>query len=207
MDNSICHNGSKVAPKVKKHHFSRLSHSLTLFAKIKLCDYCVTSTLDRILKDHNVTSNHEIEEAIAPAENGLFLMTCEASSVSGWAVLHGSLRLAESILLNRLEIFSAWFVNVEIGGRPRTFSPAADQHFAPIGRCLEKKMLSLFPFANISLKYNLNAVEMGYFLLSDIIFSQKMKTDGSLCGEKGYRRPRITLGRTATISIMFCFWW
>jgi hypothetical protein len=61
MDNSICHNGSKVVPKIKKHHLSRF---LTLFAKIRIWDYCVTGMLKKILKDHEFTSNHEIEEVI-----------------------------------------------------------------------------------------------------------------------------------------------
>jgi hypothetical protein len=50
---------------------------------------------------------------------------------------------------------------------------------------LYKKLLDLFlPFANISLKPNLNAVEMGYFLLQCVVFSQEMKIDGLICGEK-----------------------
>jgi hypothetical protein len=46
-------------------------------------------------------------------------------------------------------------------------------------------LLGLFlPFAIISLKHNLNAVEKGYLLLQYVRFSQKMKTDGFICREK-----------------------
>jgi hypothetical protein len=60
-------------------------------------------------------------------------------------------------------------------------------HQPPIARCLYKKLLELFfPFANISLKPNFNAIQRGYFLLQYVIFYQKMKIDGSICGEKRY---------------------
>jgi hypothetical protein len=42
----------------------------------------------------------------------------------------------------------------------------------------------VFLFVNISLKRNLNPVEKGYFLLQYVMFCQKKKTDGSLCGKK-----------------------
>jgi hypothetical protein len=45
---------------------------------------------------------------------------------------------------------------------------------------------------------------MGYFLVQYVIFSQKMKIDGSICGEKRYCQSRITFGRTGTMVIMFC---
>jgi hypothetical protein len=56
------------------------------------------------------------------------------------------------------------------------FSPAADRHCAPIDGCLYKKLFDLFfPFANASLNHHLKAIEMGYFLLQYVIFSQKRK--------------------------------
>jgi hypothetical protein len=61
-----------------------------------------------------------------------------------------------------------------------------------------------FPFAILSLNSNLNAVEKGYFLLQYVVFSQKMKIDDSICGEKRNCRPRTTFGRTATMVVMFC---
>jgi hypothetical protein len=58
--------------------------------------------------------------------------------------------------------------------RTLTFSPDAYRHFAPTGGCLYKELLDLyFPFVNISLKPNLNAVEKGYLLRQYVIFSHK----------------------------------
>jgi hypothetical protein len=46
-------------------------------------------------------------------------------------------------------------------------------------------LLDLFcRFVSVSLKRDLNAVEEESFLPQYIIFCQKMKTDGSICGEK-----------------------
>jgi hypothetical protein len=65
------------------------------------------------------------------------------------------------------------------------FSPAAYCRKALIGGCLYQKLLDLFfPFANISLKRHLNAAEKRRFLPQYVIFSQKIRTDGSLCGKK-----------------------
>jgi hypothetical protein len=65
------------------------------------------------------------------------------------------------------------------------FSPAAYRRKAPISGCLYKKLFDMFfPFANISLKRNLNAVEKGYLLLQYVIFYQKLTIDDSICGEK-----------------------
>jgi hypothetical protein len=75
------------------------------------------------------------------------------------------------------------------------FSPAACWRFAPIGGCLYRKLLDrFFPFANISLKRNLNTVEKGYFLPQYILFCQKMKINGFICREKRCRQPRVTFG-------------
>jgi hypothetical protein len=50
--------------------------------------------------------------------------------------------------------------------------------------CLDKKLLDMFfPLANISLERHFNAVEK-VLLLQSGIFSQKRKTDGSICREK-----------------------
>jgi hypothetical protein len=51
-------------------------------------------------------------------------MTCRVSSATEWVVLYGSLRMAESILLNEQEIISSRLVNVDIERRPETwFTP------------------------------------------------------------------------------------
>jgi hypothetical protein len=82
--------------------------------------------------------------------------------------------------------------------------PAAYRRFAPTRGCLSKNLLGLFfPFVNISLKCNLKAIEKGWFLLQYVRFYEKMKIDDSICGDKRYCRPRITFGRTVTISTMF----
>jgi hypothetical protein len=61
-------------------------------------------------------------------------------------------------------------------------SAAAYRRFAPINGCLYKKHLDMFsPFASISAKTDLNAVEKGYFSLQYVIFCQKMKIDGFVC--------------------------
>jgi hypothetical protein len=68
-----------------------------------------------------------------------------------------------------------------------------------------KKLLDLvFAFANISLKRDLNAVEKGYFLPHHVIFSQKMKTDGSLCGEKETLLAETNVRPNRDDTIMFC---
>jgi hypothetical protein len=85
-----------------------------------------------------------------------------------------------------------------------TCSPAVHWREAPIGGCLYKKLLDLFcPFANISLKRNLNAVEKGYFLLQSVMFCQTKKIYAPICGEKRCCRPRIRFGRTAMMAIKF----
>jgi hypothetical protein len=88
----------------------------------------------------------------------------------------------------------SWFETENPGGiecgstNPRgnpSCPAAADRSFAPISRCLYKKIAQpVFSFANISLKPNLDTVEKGYFLLQYVMFSQKMKIDVSVCGEK-----------------------
>jgi hypothetical protein len=68
---------------------------------------------------------------------------------------------------------------------PSSFSPAPYRRLAPTGGCIYKKLFELvFPFANISLKRDLNAAEKGRFLLQYVLFSQKKKIDGSIRGEK-----------------------
>jgi hypothetical protein len=56
--------------------------------------------LKEILKDRMFNPNDEIKEAIASAPSDLTLMTCRAFFRAELAVLHGSLRMVENILLN-----------------------------------------------------------------------------------------------------------
>jgi hypothetical protein len=55
-----------------------------------------------------------------------------------------------------------------------SYSAAAYRRKAPTGGYLDKKLPDLFRlFANISLKHNLNAVQMGYFWLHMSYFPRK----------------------------------
>jgi hypothetical protein len=60
-------------------------------------------------------------------------------------------------------------------------------------------------FRKYLFKTSFKSSRKGILLRQYIILCQKMKTDGSVCGEKRYCRPRMTFGRIATISIMFSF--
>jgi hypothetical protein len=70
MDNSMCHNGSKVVSKFDKHHIERLPHPL-YSPDLSSCDFWLLGMLKRILKDREFHSHDEIEEAITMAWNDL----------------------------------------------------------------------------------------------------------------------------------------
>jgi hypothetical protein len=70
MDDSMCHNGSKVALKFEKHHIFRLPHPL-YSPDISPCDFWLFGLLKGIMKDREFHSHDEIEEAITGARNGL----------------------------------------------------------------------------------------------------------------------------------------
>jgi hypothetical protein len=43
-------------------------------------------------------------------------MKCKASSTTGWIILHGSVRMGESLFLNKYEMVSSHVVYLKIGG-------------------------------------------------------------------------------------------
>jgi hypothetical protein len=63
VDNSMCHNGSKVASKFKKYHISRLLHP-PYSPGISARDFWFFGMLKRILNGCESNSSDEIEEAI-----------------------------------------------------------------------------------------------------------------------------------------------
>jgi hypothetical protein len=63
MDNSMCHNGSKVVSKFNKHHITRLQRPPYL-PDLSPCDFWLFGMLKEILKDREFHSHDEIEEAI-----------------------------------------------------------------------------------------------------------------------------------------------
>jgi hypothetical protein len=72
MDNSMCHNGSKVESKFGKHGLLRIPHP-SYSPDISLCDFWLFGLLKGILMDHEFTSSDEIEEAITTTWNDLTL--------------------------------------------------------------------------------------------------------------------------------------
>jgi hypothetical protein len=68
MDNSICHNGSKVVSKLEKHHLSRLPHP-PHSPEVSLSGFWLSGVLKVILEDREFNSNDETEEVIASAWN------------------------------------------------------------------------------------------------------------------------------------------
>jgi histone-lysine N-methyltransferase SETMAR len=70
MDNSTCHNGSKVTSKIKKNHIYRMMHP-PYSSDISPCGFWLFGMLKQILRDREVSSNDEIEDAIAQVWNDL----------------------------------------------------------------------------------------------------------------------------------------
>jgi histone-lysine N-methyltransferase SETMAR len=70
IDNSMCHNASKVVSEFDKHHIARLPHP-PYSPDLSLCDFWFFGMLKRILKDRGFHSHDEIEEAITMASNDL----------------------------------------------------------------------------------------------------------------------------------------
>jgi hypothetical protein len=70
INNSMGHNGSKVASKFDKHHIARLPHPL-YSPDLSPCDFWLFGMLKGILKDREFRSRDEIEEAITMAWNDL----------------------------------------------------------------------------------------------------------------------------------------
>jgi hypothetical protein len=70
MDNSTCHNESKVVLKFDKHHITGLLHP-PYSPDLSPCDFWLFGMLKGILKDQEFHSRDEIEEAITMAWNDL----------------------------------------------------------------------------------------------------------------------------------------
>jgi hypothetical protein len=70
MDNSMCHNGSKVMSKFDKNHIARLPHP-HYSQDLNPCGFWLFGMLKGILKDREFHSDDEIEEAMTMAWNDL----------------------------------------------------------------------------------------------------------------------------------------
>jgi hypothetical protein len=70
MDNSMCHNGSKVVSKFDRYHIARLPHA-PYSPDLIPCDFWLFEMLKGILKDRGFHSHDAIEEAITMAWNDL----------------------------------------------------------------------------------------------------------------------------------------
>jgi hypothetical protein len=110
-DNSACHNESKVASKFEQHHIFRLPHS----PDTSPCDFWLFGLLKGIIKDREFHSHEEIKGPLRWLGMTSLLRTFRASSTTGCAALHGSLNMKESVFLNKNEMVSFDWVDVEIG--------------------------------------------------------------------------------------------
>jgi histone-lysine N-methyltransferase SETMAR len=70
MDNSMCHDGSKVVLKFDKHRIERSPHP-PYSRDLSPCDFWLFGMLKGILKDRGFHSHDEIEEVITMAWNDL----------------------------------------------------------------------------------------------------------------------------------------
>jgi hypothetical protein len=70
MDNSMCHNGSKITSKFAKHHLSRMPHPPSS-SDMTPCDCWLFGLLKGIFKDREFSSSDQIEEAITQVGNDL----------------------------------------------------------------------------------------------------------------------------------------
>jgi hypothetical protein len=82
MNHSIRHNGSKMVPKIEKHHHSQLSHPADS-PGINLCDFGFFGILKGILNDRGFGSNDEVEGGIALAGLTSLSIACSMSSTTG----------------------------------------------------------------------------------------------------------------------------
>jgi hypothetical protein len=119
MDNSICHNGSKVESKFGKHRLFRMPHP-PYSPHISLYDCWLFEMLKGIFKDLEFASSDEIDEAIPKTS---LWMTCRACIAIGWAVSPGSLRTVESMFMNKMESTCSCLLTAEIGGAGEFFTP------------------------------------------------------------------------------------
>jgi hypothetical protein len=70
MGNAMGRNGSKVRSKIKKNYISKMPHS-PYSPDISPCDFWLFGMLKRILRDRELSSSDEIEDAIAQESNTL----------------------------------------------------------------------------------------------------------------------------------------
>jgi histone-lysine N-methyltransferase SETMAR len=70
MDNSMCHNGSKVTSKTKKNHISRIRHP-AYSPDVSPCNFWFFWMSKQILRDREFSLSDETENAIAQRWNDL----------------------------------------------------------------------------------------------------------------------------------------
>jgi hypothetical protein len=71
----------------------------------------------------NLPEVMELKRRGQRSEMSSLSMKCRVSSTTGWAILHGLLRMRENILLNKYEIVSSHVVNLKLGGGPEIYFP------------------------------------------------------------------------------------
>jgi transposase len=70
MDNSICHNGAKIAEKLEKRHIARAPHS-PYSPDLSICDFRVFGILKQKMKERIFQSKEQILAGITESWNGL----------------------------------------------------------------------------------------------------------------------------------------
>jgi hypothetical protein len=93
MDNSTCHNGSKVVSKFEQHHIFRLPHP-PYSPDISPCDFWLFGLLKGIMKDREFHCPELIEEAITVAWNDLTFEEVQSIFYDwmrrlAWVIEHG----------------------------------------------------------------------------------------------------------------------
>jgi hypothetical protein len=114
MDNSLCHNVSKVTSKIKKKHISRMPYP-PYSSDVSPCNFWLFGMLKQILRDGKFSSSDEIETQLHKHGMTSLLVTFRACSGTGSGVLPGSLRMMEIILANKTRFASLCRLHVEIG--------------------------------------------------------------------------------------------
>jgi hypothetical protein len=100
MDNSMRHNGSKVASKFEKQYFSRLLRR-SYSPDINLYDFWLFGVLKEILKNREFNSIDEIEEVTASVWNGVTFDDVQSVFLNGMSHPAWAIKTVEGTLLNK----------------------------------------------------------------------------------------------------------
>jgi hypothetical protein len=116
---SMYHNGSKF----ERYYVSRWPHASDS-PDISPSDFSLFGMLKGVSKNREFNSSVKLKRRLRRSGMSSLSMKCRAFSTAGSAVLHGSLKMGESILLNKYEMVSLHVVNLKIGGRYLSVRPA-----------------------------------------------------------------------------------